>query len=69
MVTVRQLLELMHEDDWICLCNDDEDDPYDEFDGSAKQCLEWIPNTILNSAVAHIYSGSHALYIYREVRK
>ena len=68
MVTVRQLLELMHEDDLVSIINNETED--DEFAGSVKKCKDCIPNAVLDCAVAKIFSGvDYGLYIYREVRK
>lgn len=72
MVTVRQLLELMDEDDLVYIINNETED--DEFGGSVKKCKESIPE-LLDYDVVRCYSstdGGFCLYrgdrcLYRTV--
>ena len=68
MVTVRQLLELMHENDEIDIIPDD-GQFVSEYFGDVLHCADVLPNATLDCAIANVFTGHNRLYIYREVRK
>ena len=74
MVTVRQLLELMHEDDLVYIINNENED--EEYGGFVEACADVVPNAVLDSLVTEIHStltiegcACSGIAIYREARK